>query len=71
MTFDQSSLDRHRAAYEQAKAEAVCSCDWQTSPYSDHRKECAQNVSQLLRRAEVIRKRMEAEHAGDDKITLA
>jgi hypothetical protein len=59
MTFDQASIDRHRAAFETAKREAVCSCDWRTSPYSDHRKECAQNVSQLLRRAERIRKEME------------
>ena len=60
MDWKMTNLALHRAAYETAKAEAICSCDWRTSPYSDHRKECAQNVSQLLRRAEVIRKKMEA-----------
>ena len=61
MKFNQASIDRHRAAYNQAKAEAVCSCEWRDSVSSHHHSTCQQNISQLLRRAEEIRQRMEDE----------
>jgi hypothetical protein len=60
--WDQSALDRHNAAWQAAKDEAICCCGSVVMLTGKHEKNCPRSISNLLARAEEIRKVMEAEH---------
>ncbi len=62
-SWDQAALDRHNAAFNQAKAEAVCSCGSVVMLTGQHAKGCPCDLSRLAQRAEEIRREMEKEHA--------
>ena len=56
-SYGQERLDQHRAAFAKAKAEAQCNCV-RFYEGSEHHKNCPCNTSNVLKRAEELRKAM-------------